>query len=140
MQRPYRSQPRPVLLFQPKYRLGHPENQLILLSKKKILDQSIQKTFYLILKTEALTKTYQGMHDVKRSVLYFTRNIYQVTPKTICFHNLKRYFLDQSIQKYIFLMLKKEALEVVLVLATFSQPLDWGIKLTRVSFIVCFTA
>ena len=45
---------REVLLFKPKYRLGHPENHLFLLSKKYFPDQSIQKLLILILKTDAL--------------------------------------------------------------------------------------
>ena len=45
---------RAVLPFKPNYRLAHPEKYLFLLSKKKILDQSIQKIFYFILKKEAL--------------------------------------------------------------------------------------
>ena len=46
----------PVLLFKPKYiyRLGHPENCYFHYLKKSSLDQSIQKIFYFILKTEAL--------------------------------------------------------------------------------------
>ena len=40
----------------------------------------------------------------------FSRNIGKVTPKIIYFHFLIKYFLDQSIQKIIYLILKKEAL------------------------------
>ena len=43
-----------MLRFYPKHRLGHPENYLFWLSKKKNLVQSSQKICYVILKTEAL--------------------------------------------------------------------------------------
>ena len=50
-----------VLLFWPKYRLGHPEKYFFGLSKNIFfLDQSIPKNIYLNLKTEALLAvTYQ---------------------------------------------------------------------------------
>ena len=41
---------------------------------------------------------------------FFSRNIGQVTPKIIYFHYLKNSFLDQSIQKIFYLILKTEAL------------------------------
>ena len=44
----------PLVLLEPKHRSRHPENYLFSLHQKKILDQSIQKVVYLILKTEAL--------------------------------------------------------------------------------------
>ena len=44
-----------VLPFQPKYRLAHPKTYLFSLSKKKLFWMKVsQKTFYLILKKEAL--------------------------------------------------------------------------------------
>ena len=43
--------------YPPKYRLDHPGKMLLLLSKRKHLDQSIQKVFNLNLKTEALSAT-----------------------------------------------------------------------------------
>ena len=50
---------RPVLLFSPKNRLGHPENYLFVLSKKYFFWIKVsKKMFYLILKTEALELTY----------------------------------------------------------------------------------
>ena len=42
--------------------------------------------------------------------LFFGRNIGQLTPKIIYFHYLRKCFLDQSIQKIVYLILKKEAL------------------------------
>ena len=66
-----------MVLFQPKCRLGHPENSLFSLSKKIILDQSIRKTLYLILKTGALMGAWAtaqpvaGSHiDVKKTDIY----------------------------------------------------------------------
>ena len=41
---------------------------------------------------------------------FSSRNIGQVTPKIIYFHYLIKYFLDQSIQKIFYLILKKETL------------------------------
>ena len=41
---------------------------------------------------------------------FFSRNIGWVAPKIIYFQYLKKYFLDQSIQKIVYLILKIEAL------------------------------
>ena len=43
-----------MVLFQPKYRLGHPENYLFLVSKKTFLDQSIPKKNIVIFKAETM--------------------------------------------------------------------------------------
>ena len=43
---------------------------------------------------------------------FFSRNIGQLTLKTIYFYYLKKLFLDQSIQKSFYLILKKEALRI----------------------------
>ena len=40
----------------------------------------------------------------------FSRIIGWLTPKNIYFYYLEKYFLDQSIQKIFYLILKKEAL------------------------------
>ena len=41
-------------ILKPKYRLGHPKSMYFHYLRKHFLDQSIQNTLYLILKTEAL--------------------------------------------------------------------------------------
>ena len=50
----------------------------------------------------------QGIHA--QQCFFFSRNIGQLTPKIIYFHYLKKYFLDLSIQKTFYLILKTEAL------------------------------
>ena len=47
--------------------------------------------------------------------LLFSRNIGYLTLKIIYLHYLKKSFLDQSIQKIVYLILKKEALALHLV-------------------------
>ena len=47
----------PVILYQPKYQLGRPENYSFSQSIRKINDERIQKTFHFISKTEALEIT-----------------------------------------------------------------------------------
>ena len=47
----------------------------------------------------------------------FSRNISQVTPKITCFHYLKKYFLDQSIQNVFYFILLKEELSACSALA-----------------------
>ena len=54
-----------------------------------------------------------GAQDIRSQWLFFGRNIGLLTLKVIYFHYLKIYFLDQSIQKICYLILKKEALSVV---------------------------
>ena len=75
----------PVLPFLPNYRLAHHGNYLFLLSKKKNLDQSIQKIFYLILKKEALFGT-----------LYFSRQVRKLSKPELC----RWLCLQNSIKKY----------------------------------------
>ena len=59
-----------VVLFQPEYRLGRPENDLFSLSNlKKNLDQSIQNKISFIWKTEALTVS---KHARSRSLLWLS--------------------------------------------------------------------
>ena len=41
--------------------------------------------------------------------LFFGRNIGQLTPKIVYFHYLRKCFLDQSIQKKVYLILKKKS-------------------------------
>ena len=43
-------------------------------------------------------------------LVYFSRNIGELTPKTIYFHYLEECYLDQSIQKIFCFVLKKDAL------------------------------
>ena len=52
-----------VLLFKLKYRIGQPENYLFYYLKKSFLDQSIQKTCYVVLKTQALNTNSDRMSD-----------------------------------------------------------------------------
>ena len=62
----------PVFFFKPKYRLSHPENYLISLSNKYFTDQSIQKTFYSILKKEALIRSLQNILYYHSAATYAT--------------------------------------------------------------------
>ena len=55
-----------------------------------------------------------GAQDIRSQWLFFGRNIGLLTLKVIYFHYLKIYFLDQSIQKICYLILKKEALIVMI--------------------------
>ena len=78
-------------------------------------------------KTKSLVQSYKSMKvDQNMSLLtpsastlgvrfitlhpVFSRNIGEVTLKIIYFHYPKKYFLDQSIQKWVYLILKTEAL------------------------------
>ena len=58
--------------------------------------------------------------------LFFGRNIGQLTPKNIYFHYRRKCFLDQSIQKIFYLILKKEALaSPAMVAAANCKPVLW---------------
>ena len=46
----------------------------------------------------------------RNQYFFFSRNIGYVTPKIMYFYYLKKYLLDQSVQKIIYLILKTEAL------------------------------
>ena len=104
----------PVLLFQPKYRSGHPENQYFHYLKKPFLDQSIKKTVLFIMKTEALSDHtgYVSMPQFMQVCMpsdqccCFSRNIAQVRAKIIYLYDKKSKLQDQSTQIIINLVLK----------------------------------
>ena len=61
--------------------------------------------------------------------LFFGRNIGQLTPKITYFHYLRKKILDQSIQKTVYLILKKVALHV-LRLAPIAGPVMYTTRST----------
>ena len=87
----------PVAFFQPRYRSNHPEIYLFLLSKKKIVDQSIRKTFNLILKEAALlTTAVQHARRQKKSQMLFDFKFlcYVVLPYKVRHFTKGRYTSD----------------------------------------------
>ena len=74
--------PTPVQIFNPKYRLDHPEISFFLLSKKMFFwIKASKKTFILILKKASLTNT----HVCWRSANIKSQCIRYATQKNICF-------------------------------------------------------
>ena len=111
------------VLFQPKHRLVNPKTMHFHYTEQYLQDQNIPNIFVLVMKTNPLqmvmssfvkssSKHQQGMskHLVSVSGFLSIRNIGQVSPKNIYFHYLKKYFLDQSVQKANCLILKTEVL------------------------------
>ena len=69
---------------------------------------------------------------------FFSRNIGELTPKNFYFHYLKKSFLDESIQKILDLILKKEALDLIDVSASSDFVLaDTSVKSHRKFLNVC---
>ena len=125
----------PVNLFQPKYRLGDltqvtsklcyglgdltqitPKNNLFSLHKQfcwyqiipKNLECSFEKSFAAADRDRASTHNFSNL--VFGPVLMcFNRNIGQVKPKIIYFYYQQKYFLDQSVEKIVYFILKTEA-------------------------------
>ena len=120
-----------MFIFWPIHQLGHAENLLNSYEKQThFFDRVIQKKINLNFENtntgiwlwclfenllagpawnvEFHLETYCGSHTQLQCFL-FSRIIGQLTPKIIYFYYLKKYFLDQSIQKIFYLILKKEA-------------------------------
>ena len=57
-------------------------------------------------------ETNTSIAERREQCFLFSRIIGWLTPKIIYFYYLEKYFLDQSIQKIFYLILKKEALVV----------------------------
>ena len=86
---------------------------IFIIYKKHFLDQSIQKTFYFMLKTKALLPTpialrhgtavsKSSKRSVARPVVLFSRHICQVTLKNIYFHYLKKLFWTKVSKNFLF--------------------------------------
>ena len=103
-----------VKLFSPKYQLGHSKKYLILRLKKNIfiLSKYQQANTYFFQKQITSCNQQFGcsrcIGDIQlppppqlpndhHQWFFLNRNVGQVTPKIIYFHDLKKHFLDQSI-------------------------------------------